>query len=141
MFLNVIQMAEDRASAAAMVEMKTEKLLVLCVNIIWRERRFSVRGRRKSDEIGISEFLRGFSYLGCAYSRTIFFPFLYLSPQHYFRKTSSVGSRFTHTGRVTHRPCLAAPFPEMSGKIREMHADDDNAHAAATATRQAAAEQ
>ena len=53
-----IQMAEDRASVAAMVEMKTEKLLVLCVNRIWRERRFSVRGRRKSDEIGISEFLR-----------------------------------------------------------------------------------
>ena len=61
MFFSVIQMAEDRASAAAMVEMKTEKLLVLCVNIIWRERRFSVRGRRKSDEIGISEFLRGLS--------------------------------------------------------------------------------
>ena len=34
MFFSVIQMAEDRASAAAMVEMKTEKLLVLCVNII-----------------------------------------------------------------------------------------------------------
>ena len=61
MFFNVIQMAEDRASAAAMVVEKTEKLLVLCVNRRWRERRFSVRGRRKSDEIGISEFLRGFS--------------------------------------------------------------------------------
>ena len=62
MFFNVIQMAEDRASAAAMVVKKTEKLLVLCVNRMWRERRFSVRGRRNSDEIGISEFLRGFSY-------------------------------------------------------------------------------
>ena len=31
MFLNVIQMAEDRASAAAMVKKKTEKLLVLVV--------------------------------------------------------------------------------------------------------------
>ena len=62
MFFIVIQMAVDRASAAAMVVKKTEKLLVLCVNRMWRERRFSVRGRRKSDEIGISEFLRCFSY-------------------------------------------------------------------------------
>ena len=42
MFFNVIQMAEDRASAAAMVVKKTEKLLVLCVNRIWQERRCSV---------------------------------------------------------------------------------------------------
>ena len=34
MFLNVIQMAEDLASAATMVEMKTEKWFLLCVNII-----------------------------------------------------------------------------------------------------------
>ena len=63
MFFNVIQMAEDRASAAAMVVKKTEKLLVLCVNRMWRERRFSVRGRRKSDEIGICEFLHTY-YVG-----------------------------------------------------------------------------
>ena len=62
MFLNVIGMTEDRASAAAMVVKKTEKLLALCVNRIWREMRFSVRGRRKSDEIGISKFLRCFSF-------------------------------------------------------------------------------
>ena len=61
MFFSVIQMAEDRASAAAMVEMTMGKLLVLCVNRMWRERRFSVRGRRNSDEIGISKFLRSFS--------------------------------------------------------------------------------
>ena len=61
MFLSVIQMAEDRASASAavmvMVEMTMTKLLVLCANRIWRERRFSVRSRRKSDEIGMSKFL------------------------------------------------------------------------------------
>ena len=56
-------MAEDRTSAAAMVEMKTEKLLVLCVNIIWRERRFSVRGRRKSDEISTSRHVQLSSYV------------------------------------------------------------------------------
>ena len=63
MVFSVIQMAVDRASAAAMamVEMTMGKFLELCVNRIWRERRFSIRGRRKSDKIGISEFLRGFS--------------------------------------------------------------------------------
>ena len=60
-FLSVIQIVEDRASAAAMVEMTMAKLLVLCVNRIWWERRFLVRDRRKSDEIGISKFLRNLS--------------------------------------------------------------------------------
>ena len=55
-------MAEDnRASAAATVQMTMAKWLVLCVNKIWRERRFSVPGRRNSDEIDISKFLRSFS--------------------------------------------------------------------------------